>query len=586
MAKGPYTLTPAEVEIIKRGAEDPNIITGYWFARPGREQGFQFDYNFEEPGKWQLKMHTAAQSLVCVIGGVGTGKTLAVGMSAVVWALTTESFKFLNVAQKAWQAHIMWQLIMEWAQGTRFEKLIIKAIERPYPKIVIGFKVNDTIYQSTLEFMSVADDAMGIFSWRGDKVNIEEAGHIDTLEEVVKNLSTRLTGSTPNGRPYFAQMILISNPWDNPHLWALFDLAREDPDNNLSISISTRHNKNVPDKQIQDMLKHIPESERTRFLDGTRPEGRGKFFAPAKVYRCENDTDGEAIEFYANREVPGYRLLHSNKTGVFEFTTPPEPNTNYIILGDPGTDNAPRRNSPVIAVWRIPEDFPETPMELKAFWWGSGNGQILPFVEKLLAWSGIQSPSAEFFNTLDTPEPVYNPIFVGIDSTGTQKNFAELLNLQILSDELSETEKIAPVGQKVIGLDFSGSKKPTYLLSLRLFVENVLIKWPRSVSGIRQQLLNYDPQLDRGGFPKQPQDIVATFAMSAFTARILYNVEDTKLMPKTLPFSTQTKPETSRTRRPSPQIRHKHRRRTLSAPTESIQEGKTLIVPQPLRYRP
>jgi hypothetical protein len=563
LPKGPYTLTPAEVELLKRGKDDPNLLTGYWFRKPGKELGFQFDNNFEPEGAWQLKMHTASQPLVVVIGGVGTGKTLGVGMSACVWAMLTEEYRFLNVAQKAWQAHIMWDEIIKWSGGTPFERLIEKAIERPYPKIVIAFKIGNRTYRSTLEFMSVADDAMGIFSWRGDRINIEEGGHIENLAEVVTNLVTRLTGSTSLGRPYFGQLSIISNPWDNPDLWGLFDRAREDADECLSIALSTRHNKNVTDKQIKNLLSMIPESEHSRFLDGTRPEGQAKFFSKPKVYACEDEVISEEIDLYANEGVDFYRIMRSSKAGVVEMTTPPEPGASYIILADPGTKNAPYRDSPVIMVWKMPEDFPHSPMTLAAFWWGSGNNQIMPFVVKLLAWSGMEYPNFDQEPNFDDPEPIYDPIFVGMDSTGTQKNFAEILNLQIMDAEALETEKVGPYGRRIIGLDFSGQKKSTYLLSLRLFIENMLMRWPRLVNGVRQQLLNYDPKLDRGTFPKRAQDIVACMAMSAFAARVLFNVEDTTLMPKIIPPPISDEHQTQRNRRLSNRARHKHRRRSL-----------------------
>jgi hypothetical protein len=562
-----YTLTPNELELLRRGKEDPNLLTGYWFRRPGQELGFQFDYNFDPDGAWQVKAHTAVQSIVVVVGGVGTGKTLGVGMSAVVWAMLTEEFKFLNVAQKAWQAHLMWEKILECAQGTPFMRLIEKAIERPYPKIVIAFKIGERVHRSTMEFMSVADDAMGIFSWRGDMINIEEAGHIENLAEVTQNLITRLTGSTTTGRPYVGRMSLISNPWDNPDFWALFDRAREDPEETLAIALSTRHNHNVTEKQIKNMLAIIPESEHSRFLDGTRPEGRAVFFAKTKVYQCEDEEEGKEIEYYASEGAEFYKIVRANPAGVVELTTPPVPGANYIIIGDPGTKNPPRRDSPVIMVWEIPHDFPQSPMRLAAFWWGFGNNQITPFVKKLLWWSGIEAPPEE----IDEESPVYPPVFIGMDSTGTQRNFAEILNLQIMEPEGTEDDNFGFYGRKIVGMDFSGAKKPTYLLSLRLFIENLLIRWPKTLNGLRQQLLNYDPKLDRGNFPKKAQDIVATMAMSAFAARVLFNVQDTELMPKNIPPPSKMESKALRDRRLSGHARNRRRRRKIPTEYEPLQ---------------
>jgi homoserine dehydrogenase len=125
------------------------------------------------------------------------------------------------VAQKAWQAHIMWEEIIKWADGTPFQKLIEKAIERPYPKIVIAFRIGNRTYRSTLEFMSVADDATGIFSWRGDKINIEDIRYGQELGYVVKLLAIGIKeqdGISVRVHPAFISkndpLALVSGPFN------------------------------------------------------------------------------------------------------------------------------------------------------------------------------------------------------------------------------------------------------------------------------------------------------------------------------------------------------------------------------------
>lgn len=502
MSKREYILTPSEIEILHQGMDDPDYITGYWFRTEDRPNGFIFDFNFDPEGAWQKILHHAQQNTIVMIGGVGSGKTLGVGMSAVAWAMTTESFKFLNVAQKEWQARLMYDLILERAMGAPFEKLIYSFPQRPYPKIVIRYRLGKRIVQSSLEFMSVDKDARGIFSWRGDWINVEEAGLLDNLDEVAKHLSTRLTGSTPAGRPFLGRFSFISNPWDTPHLWLLFDLASGDPENNLSLVISTRHNHNVTDKQIRDMLKHIPQDEHARFLDGLRPEGKGNYFSKECIYACEDTYQAEIVEEAVENGKQGYQLHSAYACGVVNYQSPPIPGRMYFLLGDPGSDNAPARNSPVIQVWDV-TNFPTQPMRLIAFWWGAGNGKISPFVDKLLEWRDY-----------------YKPFFTGIDSTGTQKSIAELINIQFLETE--DQEGISEWG--IRGLDFSGPKKAAYLVAARLILEAKLARWPKNIAGMRAQLANYDPAKDHGAISKIPQDIVSCFAMSCFVARSYFNV--------------------------------------------------------------
>lgn len=515
MAVKLYSLSPAEWEIILRGLEDPNLLMRYWFAHPdGR--CFQFDSNFTDDGKWQTSATLAQQHTIVIIGGVGTGKTLWGGMQASYKGIITNGYKFLNVAPKAWQSKIMFDEIVKWMEGTPFEKLVYKIVERPYPKIFIGFQYQGYTHRASLEFMSVADDAIGIFSWRGDEIFVEEAGLHDNLEETITNLWTRLTGSTPGGRAFFGRMILASNPWDNTHLWKMADQALDDPDDCVTMVLSTRNNKNVTDDQVRRLIANIPESDRGRFLDGTRPEGRSKWINIHRVVACEDTEANTKVEAAATNGDEWYRVIRQRGIGVTEFTTPPRVGMYRMLLGDPGVKAAPDRDSPVLMVWEVPYTFPAMPMELKAFWWGNGDGEITRFVKKLMAWGGLDS-------TFELQEPNFDPKFIGIDSTGPQKGIATLLNMQIAEF----TEEAALLGTtKISGMDFSVNRKTIYLMTLRLFLENGLMKWPQMVTGIRSQISNYDPQEDRGSFPRRPQDIVAAMSMSAYAAKVIFHVDD------------------------------------------------------------
>lgn len=505
-------LTPSEVEIMRRSIEDPSLFTDYFFRGKGYEKGWRFDENFTEEGKWQEKTHKSAQSDITVIGGFGTGKTTGIAMSACVWACLTTDFKFLNAAPKAWQAKLMYNFILESARNTRFEDLIINAPKGPYPKIEISFQIEQVVYYSTLEFMSVDKNAEGILSWEGDWINIDEAGQLDNLEEIIRNVGSRLRGSV-RGRDRLGRFSMMSNSWDNYYLWYYFDLAQGDPDNFLSLVVSSRHNKNITKAQLERMLARIPKDERSRFIDGTRPEGRGQFFDKESVYACENE-DHLYVREMAEMEKKNYGYYTLYGAGPIFYQEPPSAGSITVFLGDPGVGEAPRRNAPVWIGWEV-SLFPKKPARLLYFWWGNGNGRITPFVEKLV----------DIWET-------YNPIFLGIDSTGTQKNMAILINEYVMNRKKIDENEIfihnemldESLVPTVHGLDFSGTKKISYLHACRLFVEGKLFSFPKGIVGIRSQLSNYDPEKD-GKTSNLPQDIVATMAMSAHAIRGLFNVD-------------------------------------------------------------
>jgi hypothetical protein len=497
-----YTLTPSEAEIVKNSSDDPNIFADYWFRPHGTDKGWTFDDNFTEDGKWQRTVHEAAQTDIIVIGGFGTGKTIGIGMSGMVWAATTPYFKFLNVAEKAWQAKQMYDYVLQTVAGTPFEKLIYEKPRRPFPAIIIKYKIGNTLVESSLEFMSADKDATGILSWEGDWINVEEAGLLDNLEEIITSVGTRLRGSI-RGRSRLGRLSLISNSWDNPYLWYLFDLAEADPDNYLSLVVSTRQNKNVTPQQFAKMLARIPVDERERFIEGTRPEGRGNYFAKQCVFACEDQLQGELAQREADLGTPGYVVYKMLGAGVFWYQEPPRKNHIYFMLGDPGAGKAPNRNAPVIGVWDVTQ-FPGEAARMVAFWWGDGNNQITPFVDKLLEL-----------------DQTYRPALKACDATGPQKNTHELINIQ----HFDSPDMPVSTLNKVIGLDFSGGHKMAYLIAARLFIEAGLLKWPKSIVGVRSQLTNYDPLKDKVGKPKIPQDIVSMFSMAAHIMRIYFNVE-------------------------------------------------------------
>jgi hypothetical protein len=222
-------------------------------------------------------------------------------MGACYWSVMLKDFKFLNAAPKAWQAKQMYDIILLNARNTRFDDLIWERPRRPYPKIIIRFYIGKVLYESTLEFMSADKDAQGILSWEGDWLNLEEAGLMDNLEEVIINTGSRLRGQV-RGRSRLGRFSMISNSWDNYHLWYYFDQASGDPENFLSIAVSTRHNKNVTPEQFKRMLMRIQNyNPATPYVEQQDSGGVITQYASIvyyattnKVYLCTNPSTGNA----------------------------------------------------------------------------------------------------------------------------------------------------------------------------------------------------------------------------------------------------------------------------------------------------
>lgn len=514
MPKQARRLTDKEIDIFNQGRLDPNITLDYLFWRSGVNKGFQLDSNFAEKGKWQKKVCIAQQTFIIIIGGIGTGKSICVGMSAIYHGVQTPGFKFLNIAKESWQSQLMYELLLENAEGTVMEEFIVNSPKRPYPQIVIEYYVGDRKVRSTLEFMSIGEkgDATNVFSWRGDWINVEEAGRIDNLQPIVSNLSTRLTGNTAEGRPFMGRLSLITNPWDNDELWQLYDMAQNDKEDGLALEVLTEDNNNVTEKQLENALKLIPERERDRFITGRRPEGRGTYFPKAIVEPCESSVLSEQLLEKVNKGEKGYVLEKLPRIGYWHYAFAPQEGRVYFQIGDPGTGEAPARNAPVWMIFDVTEAPLFTP--IVSLWWGMGFGSISPFITKGL-------------DLLST----YRPILAGMDSTATQKNMAEIVNMEYVNGKGYSVNKFT-------GFDFSGTRKYTYLVCAKLAIEGQHIVYPDIAKGISSQLQNYDPTKDFQSKSKLPQDLVSTISMGAFAIRSYFGFPTKEDKPDDTPNSS------------------------------------------------
>jgi hypothetical protein len=531
-AKSIYELSEQEIELLKHGITNPDLVTDYFFRQKGEPKGWILDENFDPEGSWQKSVHSASQKRIVLVGGFGSGKTKGVAISACVWCLLTKDFTFMNCAPTSWQSELMYKFIMNTlARDTVFEKMIWASPKRPYPMIDIRFRIHGVLVKSTMEFMSVDKNANAILSWEGDWVNVDEAGLLDDLGGTIINLGSRMRGHV-NGRPFLGRMSMCSNSWDNPEFWYRYDLAHDLPDDYLSMAISSRYNHNITPDQLRLMLKDIPEDEHDRFIDATRPEGRGNYFSKPRIYAAEDESYSDFILGHIEAGMEGFAASTTYGCGVTYFEVPWNPSHEYMLLGDPGTGAAPNRNAPVLMVWDI-HDFPKFKATLAAFYWGDGKGSITPF-----------------YNTLFKFMVKYNPVVTAVDNTGTQKNTSEILNNYIMSSRMEEGKKFEFLGEvvdlsrvlntQIQGMDFSGGKKPAYLIAGRLMLEAGLFSWPKIITGMRSQLSNYDPEKDNTNGTKIPQDLVATYSMSSYAVQVWFHIDPSKVAAKSPKEAVQT----------------------------------------------
>lgn len=479
-----------------RGA---SYFTSFYIRTPAQAAGWLFDDKITEP--WQLQFHHAPQTDICVVAGVGTGKTLTVAMSALTHATLTPWFKFLNTAPLAWQSNQMFKAILERIEGTLFKQRFIPEqndiVQSPYPRVRIRYRYPawnpefaahlspefveychqlslwDQQIESSLEFMSTEKNAQKILTFEGDWVDVDQAEQVEDLTSAVVNLGTRVRGSI-RGRDRLGRLSLIANSNDNVELWGIFDLAKEYPDTNLSIKRTTDTNRNLTEAQLGAFRRRIKDPRLIeQYMNAERPVGSGVEFSAEMISRCAD----LGLSRLLNPNNPLHDFHEVSGAGVIQWALPPDEGRTYFVVGDPGQGRPPHRNAPVVMVFDVSE-YPEGPCYLRAFWWGDGGGTYEPWTTQMLYW-----------------KQRYRATAAAYDATGGQKVHGETT----FKDDLT-----------VYGVDLSNVKKAAYMLHTKIMLQKGKIKWADSIKAIGWQLQKYKLPDE-----KIAQDIVATFFVLA-----------------------------------------------------------------------
>jgi hypothetical protein len=490
MARALYQLTPRDVEIFnlskQLGSTELNgevVPTGaswfssYYIRTKDQPSGWEFDHQITPP--WQLDYTHETRTDLVVVAGMGSGKTITVGMAAFFWACMLPNFKFLNVAPAGGQANQMFETLRDNLLGTiAQERFVWKMVEAPWPKIEIRYLNEHGVqHRSILEFMSAADNADRIKNYEGDWVNIDQAEMMPDLPEAMTRLGTRTRG-TIKGRPRMGRISLLANSEDNPDLDFIYDQAEEFPDTNRSWRISTYSNGNVTPEQMKAFERRLgndPEKI-AQHMKAEKVGLKGDEFTEELIKAATNEELDDLMAMGLQREDPGYVLETAPKAGPVLWQMPPQEGRVYLVVGDPGQSAAPLRNSPVVYVFDI-TDYPAGQITLQAMWWGNGGGKYGPWVNRMTTWI------AE-----------YHAISAAYDSTSGQKVHGEY--------------SFVGIGN-IFGVDMGGSKKAAFLTTLKLIMAQGLLGLPK-IKGIRYQLAKY-----KTPDTKITQDLVAALLVMA-----------------------------------------------------------------------
>jgi len=434
------------------------------------------------PMDYQWAFHQVVIPNVVWLAGIASGKTTSVAASNAIDCLTIPYFRALNTSVTARQATLVFDMFMEWYEGNkRLEPLVEHISLRPYP--TIKFK-----NFAEWEFRTAGRDARFIRGSEYDRISFDEAG-LDPWGEAVKVLRGRLRGTRIDGTIRMARLDVITSPTDAPWLrerWNKGDPQHEGRDLTLyrSMRTSTYDNVRLLPAQIHAMeADYSPEMIEVE-LKGNFPDYGYSMFPSGHMRSCTDQSLYDMAWIGLNPETgkpkPGFVLAEDPRHGITHFELPYNPQRTYIMGGDPGTENVPKRSAaPVIVL-----DVTEKPYRVVYFDWVSGSGSYKPFLRS-------------YKYALEK----YNPILKGIDATGPQKAL----------DELGFEE----YGIQTDKLNFT-TEKNAMLNALSMLVTNHHIAWP-PIKGLLRQMGEYTIARDA----KIAQDIPMTLAMLAHLARYI-----------------------------------------------------------------
>ena len=544
-------MTAADLEIIRAAEKDVNIFADYflrsprsgtrysrvlrrsewevlmrlWVERDRPMDAFEYDgvpleVSLDEEGypvffhrhgwlfqEWQKEAFHCPQPEVTIIGGFGSGKTAWMAATHVVLALTTPNYRGFCIAPQMMQVMEAYNyMLTEFGETPAFKRWCKQITKKP---ATIVFE-NSYIGTSRIEFFSIERDPEKVRTLEGDVITLDQAEKIQELDDVIRDLGSRLRGQT-NGRPKLGKLILVANAADNPQLWQRFDMAEFEPHIYASFNPGSWDNRYLSERDLENLQRRVSgtslgvnKDQVAQWLGGQRPLGSGRHFSATVVKACHDPALDNLMDAHLNATgeegttvvESGWRRKEAPRVGVYLWEAPPDHKGGrvYMVGGDPGQSNPPDRNSPPIMVWDI-TNFPKEPATLRAFHWVFAGGSYWTFL-------------SEFERYVKTYRAYGRCTF---DSTGIQKGFDELA--------------FALMGLQAEGANMNMGNKLLAINTLKLFLENRLMRYPY-ISHLQNQLVSYELPDN-----KIRQDLVMCMAICALWIRRLYYAEAPELEP-------------------------------------------------------
>lgn len=421
-----------------------NAFTRYFFY------GFRFQ-------RYQAVAHYCPISDIQVMGGVGSGKTTPMALSAIVRVTLNPGYRVLWVAPILPQARLAYEVILQWGASTRWGEVFLADNRRhPYPLVTLrkwdrhdpgGLLECRSLGQDPAELLrggeydeGVADEGMRAYAtgWyialiagrlRGPRQHV-----LNSKPELMDQYSDRIEDieweEDPVEREYLEDLLeewivdegiakqtrltVIGNPPRGNEWWLRWKWGHDHPDERYSARWTTYQNRYVARKQLELQQKQFRgrEEEEKVELGAQRPPAGGDVFP-----YMDSFFSGELNDFVIRKKAedppaPGYVYETHEEIGLYHYEKPPEKGAAYVFALDPGSGALPNRNKWALLGVRVDRGPHNGQGPFEIVYIRSGN---LPGAH------GSPDPWIAAATDVRTRYPIAEEHF-GVESSGVQKN--------------------------------------------------------------------------------------------------------------------------------------------------------------------
>lgn len=470
--------------------------------------------------KWAEQVMWPNIDVSLVITGTGSGKTAGVAVSSLIYCVLYPGFEYSNIAPSEKQAQLILAELDKWAaEGSPYHRFVQITSRgklytlKPYAKCTIVSPFGPQ-YPSHFTCQTIGEkSADQILGESSDRRSIDECQLVDSLGEIIPKAVTRFRGQRPGGGDRWTQLILMTNPPDDPARMANLDQAKrkileiqQNPDkygSHLNAtyleSIDSGENLYITRKQTSLQMAMLDASQQSRWIKGSTETHAYTTEIPTKlIVDCIDPVMDHDIRINPR---PEFNIVGRAGMDVIRYEMPYEQDHIYLISGDPGKNNAISidfNNVPVVTVFDITHFLVE-PSRLVYFAMLDGQGTYIPWLNAF-RYACMKYRGKGYYDATNQP---------GFESAGAFSNSLDF--------EYDGRVIRSPASFDVTEVTLANNNKRIARTLFTLLAQDGQFAWPRLETLIHQaaKYAEFGP-----GIKKLPDDILASIFIYCMALRI------------------------------------------------------------------